>query len=137
MREPPWEELEHTADWALHVWGQDLRALFENAARGMVQLVGGEADPAETPIRHTIELEAPDPETLLVDWLSELLYLIEDRGIVFEDIAVRSLEGLRLTAEVAGRPGGRFTKHIKAATYHNLSIHCEAGRCETTIVFDV
>jgi SHS2 domain-containing protein len=133
----PWEEVEHTADWALRVRGTDLRVLFENAARGMVSLIGGVADPEQAAVHRTFTLQAPDHEMLLVDWLSELLYLIEDQNLVFTEIAVYCLEGLALEARVKGRPGGSFQKHIKAATYHNLSVQQTAEGYETTIVFDV
>ncbi|RME33761.1 MAG: hypothetical protein D6793_09330, partial [Thermoflexia bacterium] len=32
------EEIPHTADVALHVWGKDLAELFTNAARGLAWL---------------------------------------------------------------------------------------------------
>ncbi len=134
---PAWEEIDHTADWALRVRGEDLRALFENAARGMISLIGGEADPQQQAVHHTITLQAPDWEVLLVKWLSELLYLMEDEGLVFTAIDVRRVEDFSLQAEVAGIPGGRFSKYIKAVTYHNLAIHHTENGYETTMVFDV
>lgn len=134
---PAWEEIEHTADWALCVWGADLRALLENAARGMISLIGGEADVQRRPVTRTIHVEGADPEVLLINWLTELLYLIEDEGIVFTQIAVRSATQTSLDAKVKGIPGGMFSKYIKAATYHNLQIRCDDGGCETVIVFDV
>ncbi len=132
-----WEEIAHTADWSIRVWGQNRRALFENAARGMVSLIGGEADLAREPAVRGFTLEADDWETLLVDFLTEILYLIEDNGVVCERVEVASAAGHRLAATVEGRPGGRFNKEIKAVTYHNLAIrHTDRG-FETTIVFDV
>lgn len=134
---PAWEEIDHTADWALRVRGADLRALFENAARGMISLIGGEADPQQQAVRRTITLQAPDWEVLLVKWLAELLYLIEDEGLVFTAIDVRRVEDFSLQAEVTGIPGGHFNKYIKAVTYHNLAIHRTENGYETTVVFDV
>lgn len=132
-----WQEVDHTADWALRVWGGDLRALYEHAALGMLELAGGEPDPAAPRIARTFTLIAPDAETLLVDWLTELLILIEDEGVVFDRIVVHRADSGSLEAAAGGRLGGGFAKHIKAVTYHNLKITCVDGRCETTIVFDV
>jgi SHS2 domain-containing protein len=132
-----WQEVDHTADWALRVRGDDLRALYENAALGMLELAGGEADPAGARIARMVTLSAPDSETLLVDWLTELLIDIEDEGIVFNQIDVRRADSRSMEAVVSGRPGGGFAKHIKAVTFHNLKIVCGNGGCETTIVFDV
>jgi SHS2 domain-containing protein len=132
-----WEEVDHTADWALRVWGEDLRSLFENAARGMVSLIEGKAAPDQPATHHTFELEALDWEILLVDWLTELLALIEDEGIVFSHIHIERVDDLKLAAQASGQPGGEFKKVIKAATYHNLAIRHTPIGYETVIVFDV
>jgi SHS2 domain-containing protein len=132
-----WEEIPHTADWALKVRGADLRSLFENAARGMVSLIGGEAGPDSEIVRRDITLDAPDLEVLLVDWLTELLVLVEDEGVVFVDIAVSQVADLAMKASVTARRGGQFSKYIKAVTYHNLAIRRTSDGYETTIVFDV
>lgn len=134
---PAWEEIEHTADWALRVRGEDLRALFENAARGMVSMIGGHASPTGVDVHETFSLHAPDWEILLVDWLTELLYLIEDQQVVFTHIAVHHVADFSLEAEVTGKTNGRFDKYIKAVTYHNLAIRQTETGYETVIVFDV
>ena len=132
-----WQEIEHTADLSLRVWGEDLRALFEHAALGMMSLLGGETSPGGDTLRESIKLRAPDYEMLLVDWLTELLYLIEDRGILISRVAVTCVSGMVIEAEVSGGHATSIDKHIKAATYHNLSIRRTGEGYETTIVFDV
>jgi SHS2 domain-containing protein len=134
---PGWEEIPHTADWALRVRGEDLRSLFENAARGMVSLIGGEAEADAEANHRDITLHAPDLEVLLVDWLTELLVLIEEEGVVLTDIGVSAVDDLALAAHVATRRGGQFSKQIKAVTYHNLAVRRSGEGFETTIVFDV
>ena len=63
------EEISHTADWALRVWADDLEGLFAEAARGMNALSGAQL--AEGPkVKRTFEAEAPDAESLLVAFLS-------------------------------------------------------------------
>lgn len=134
---PAWEEVDHTADWALKAWGHDLRALFENAARGMAALIGGEARPGQESTHRQFNLSAPDLETLLVDWLTALLILVEDEGAFFEAIEVQEVARASLRGRVSYRPGGQFTKHIKAVTFHNLAVRQTAEGYETVIVFDV
>jgi SHS2 domain-containing protein len=133
---PPWEEIDHTADWALRVRGRDLAALFENAARGMMSLIGGEADPGE-PYQRTITLQAPDKIVLLVDWLNELLYFIENDDVLLTEITVRRLTDTALEAEVRGGRGRHLRRPIKAATYHHLAIQHTPTGFQTVIVFDV
>lgn len=137
MSLPPWEEIDHTADWALRVRGKDRRELFEHAARGMMSLLGDIA-PTKITHRHQIALQAIDEEALLVTWLTELLYLIENEGIAFSEIRVQRIDETSLNAEVeGGPPGEELRKQIKAVTYHLLAIRATDQGLETTIVFDV
>ncbi len=137
MNGPPWEEIDHTADWALRARGPDRRALFEHAAQGMLSLLGGKPADAIT-TRRQIVLTAPDYETLLVDWLTELLYMMEDGSMLISSVQVHRVEDLSLEAEVEGGPPREPPgKHIKAVTYHLLAIRQTAQGYETVIVFDV
>jgi SHS2 domain-containing protein len=68
------EEIEHTADRAFRVQGRNFAELLENAARAMSSL--DRLGPSGTPsVVRTIEAEGIDRETLLVNWLNEILYL--------------------------------------------------------------
>lgn len=132
-----WKEISHTADLSLRVWGDDLRALFENAARGMLELMGGKPDEHLPLIEKGYNLCAPDWETLLVDWLTELLYLAEDGEVLVGAVGVIEVDNLCLRASVSGWPGGRYDKLIKAVTYHDLAIVSTGQGYEVVIVFDV
>jgi len=145
MNEAPFEEIEHTADWAIRVRGRDLRALFEAAARGMFSLL---VDLAQVAPERTLELDlrAIDAETLLVDWLNELLYLSEDKGIAFSEFDITSIDtsmtspGLaesRLQATVVGGRVHELRRTIKAATFNAIAIRRLDSGCEAEIVFDV
>ena len=67
-------ELRHTADWEIEAWAPDLPKLFEQAAIGMYTLSGTHLYP-EPRITHNLELVAADAESLLVKFLSELLFI--------------------------------------------------------------
>lgn len=136
MNKLMWEEIEHTADWAIRVWGEDQRALYENAALGMVSLLG-DAKPTKITLERGIEVTAIDAESLLVDWLTELLSLLEDH-LIFGEIRVTRIEGNTLFAKISGGPPDEeINKHIKAVTYHLLAIKETERGLETVIVFDV
>jgi len=128
-------ELEHTADWALEVWAPDLAALLAEAARGMYRLMGVVL--ADGPRQgRRIELAGADRESLLVDFLAELLYLAESDGLAFDVLELEAAEG-RLAASLEGAPMQSHTKDIKAVTYHRLEVRDTARGMETRIVFDV
>jgi SHS2 domain-containing protein len=136
--EPPaYLVVDHTADWALRVFGRDMAGLLTNAALGMSSLLV--ADLADVPLveERRLELEAWDAETLLVDWLSELAYLAESEGLVFREFELSQVSGTRMTAVIRGGRAAELLKHIKAVTYHNLVIEQSDQGLEATIVFDV
>jgi SHS2 domain-containing protein len=133
------QEIEHTADWAIRVRGRDLRELFINAARGMFGLmVDPEATPLDTPsIEREIELEGFDAETLLVSWLSELLWFNEESDAIFMRFEITSLTPTYLKATAWGGPAPGQWKHIKAVTFHDLEIIKADDGYKVTLVFDV
>jgi SHS2 domain-containing protein len=130
------EEVEHTADIAIRVWGRDLGQLFANAAYGMACQL---ADPDRVQPRdeYRIELEADDTEWLLVNWLSELLYLGERDTYTFTDFDMLEVTPTRLQAIARGGPVEEYEGHIKAVTFSELEIIESDEGYETTIVFDV
>jgi SHS2 domain-containing protein len=131
----PFEELPHTADWALHIWAADLPALFIEAARGMNTLSG--AQPAPGPRLHRVfAAEAPDNESLLVLFLSELVYTAEQEHLVFNEFEIE-LNGPGFKVSMFGSPLLSLNKSIKAVTYHNLQIQQTASGYTVDIVFDV
>jgi len=133
--EAGFRELEHTADWQLEVWAPDLPALYAQAALGMYELSGIRLDSANR-VSEALELESDDQESLLVEFLHELLYLGESRGLAFDDFNIK-IEDARLSAQVSGAAIADQNKEIKAVTYHDLKIQEGPRGLEAKIVFDV
>ncbi len=141
--EAGFREHEHMADWELEVWAPTLPALFEQAARGMYALSGIVLNSFPRKVRQ-LKLAAVDPESLLVGFLQELLYLEETAALGFDQFDIR-IRDLDLSAILTGAPILTISKEIKAVTYHNLKIDV-SGRgsdrgsdrgLEVRIVFDV
>jgi SHS2 domain-containing protein len=130
------EEIEHTADIAIRVWGRDLAELFANAAYGMASMLAETQDVVPS-VKRTLELEADDLEILLVDWLSELLFLGERDRLVFTRIDGLQVVSNRLRATVWGCPIQERRSHIKAVTFSELDITQTDSGYETVVVFDV
>ena len=135
MNDKGFEEIPHTADWAMHVWAGDLPSLFEEAAQGMNIMAGVKLAEGEITKRH-FESEAPDPESLLVMFLSELIYYQEQENLGFTKYDIR-IDDTHLSAEMEGAPVQSVDKAIKAITYHNLKIQKTRRGLEVEIVMDV
>ena len=131
------EEIEHTADKALRVFGTSLTELLLNAARGMTHLMVADEFEIGTDIEKSIELDAVDAESLLVEWLSELAYWAESDMLVFKKFKILKASPTHLQARIFGGKTSKLEKQIKAVTYHNLKIEETSQGLEATIVFDV
>ncbi len=131
-------ELDHTADLAIEVWGEDFASLLAHAAEAVFALEGLPApDVGGERVVHEVSVHAPDRETLLVDWLNEVLFLSETLGEMYTTFGVRLTGDSALTATVEGYKGRPTKRRIKAATFYELRVACEPGRCVARIVFDV
>ena len=130
------QEIEHTADLSIRVWGRDLSKLFVAAARGMFGLMA-DLETVETSVERRVELDEFDRETLLVSWLSELLWFNEESDAVFVRFEITSLTPTHLEATVWGGAALSQWKHIKAVTFHDLAIVEKDDGYEVTLVFDV
>jgi len=121
-----YELIDHTADVGVKAYGKTLSEAFENVAKGMFDIITDSSE-IENIGQYNIELEAPDLEQLLVDWLSELLFLNSAKNIVFGFFKVELDDKKnKLSAKVFGEKFD-ITKHkagaeIKAVTYHMLNV---------------
>ena len=121
-----YELIDHTADVGVKAFGKNLSEAFQNIAKGMFDIITDNSE-IESVGQYNLELEAPDLEQLLVDWLSELLYLNSARNQVFGFFIVDLDEkNKKLTAKIFGDKFD-LSKHkigseIKAVTYHMLEV---------------
>lgn len=133
-----YEELDHTADIRLRVRSPSPDSLFAETALAMMQIVYGESRPGQ--IERTIELESGNIENLLLDFLSEVLFISEVDYIVFSSVTVH-ISGNSLRAQLAGEPFDperhRGGTEIKGISYSGLSIVKEDEGYVLDILFDV
>ncbi|WP_214019439.1 archease [Methanoculleus sp.] len=132
------EELEHTADVLMRVRGATVNEIFADAGRAMFHVMYGPCK--DRGIERQVSLEADDLESLLIDYLSELLFITEVENTVFctFDVDVR---GTRLSAALRGEPfdparhsGGTIVKGI---SYFGLEIVKEEEDYVVEIIFDI
>ena len=135
MNSAGFEESQHTADWALHVWAPTMISLFEQAARGLNALAGIQLA-LEPRFRKEFVYSGIDTESLLVGFLSELVYEIEQEGHGFDSFDIH-IEGYQLQVVMDGAPLVALTKAIKAVTFHNLKIQKDRQGFDVEIVLDV
>ena len=128
------EYLEHTADAKFRAYGRTIEEAFENAASAMFNVMI-DTDTVENEIFQEIELNSEDLESLLFNWLSEILFVFEVENLVFGKFVVEKLEqdndDFRLYAKVLGEEidlsKHKFDTEVKAATYNDMKIEPISG----------
>jgi len=127
-------EISHTSDLAMWVCGDDLSDLMRNAADGMFALMGL-VDEKGSVTSFDLKIPPGEVESLLVDYLNELLFYL-DQEIVLRLINAKIDEdGLAMQMQ-ATKLAGR-DRYIKAATFHDLSLKETEKGLTAVIVFDV
>ena len=135
-----YELIDHTADVGIKAYGKKLSEAFENAAHGMFDIITDNSK-IENIGQYNIELEADDLEQLLVDWLSELLFLNSAKNLVFGFFKVELDEkNNKLSGRVFGEKFN-ISKHkagaeIKAVTYHMLKVR-KKRPYNVQVLFDI
>ncbi len=129
-----YKELDHPADLALMVWGEDFIAVLNQAAEGMAALMGVRYDPGKR-IEESFAIRRGREEEMLVDFLGEVLFLMEDKHVALSTVAVTFDEEMKMAGVF--HPLISVDRWIKAVTFHNLIITKYPDRIEATITFDV
>ncbi|MFY9801288.1 MAG: archease [Methanoregula sp.] len=132
------EEISHTADIKIRVRAPTREALFSETFNAMMQIMYG-INRASGIVRE-IRVESVDNESLMADFLSEVLFVSEVENLVFSDASIK-INGFYLTAELSGEPfdpirhsGG---SEVKGISYSGLAITQDANGYMLDIIFDV
>jgi len=139
LMEKDFEFIDHTADVGIIAYGTGISQAFSNAARALFSLIT-ELDSIKEVLYRDIELTAPDKESLLVEWLNELIYLFDTENIIFKRFDVTVLNDGRLRARGYGEKVDslrhRLKTGVKAATYHMLKVNKGNGY-RVQVIFDI
>ena len=104
----------------------------------MFELVDAQPDPHAPGEWRDVSVDSFDPESLMVDWLGELLYLYETTDRVIAAAEVTDWSPTHLTARVELRPSSAApAMHIKAVTYHQLQVTEEEDGWMAQVYFDI
>jgi SHS2 domain-containing protein len=136
----PYQVLDHTADFMVEVYEDDLPGLFSEAARAFFDIL---TDSTTIQSREGVRVcvEAETLEELLVSWLTELLFLYETELWLFSRFEVSIFDDRQVEANLWGEkldPSRHpIEREVKAVTYHRLGLVREETGFRTTIVFDL
>ncbi len=136
----PFEVFDHTADIGIVAYGSDITELFANAALGLFSLIV-DLDSLGQDAERVVELSAEDSESLLVEWLNELIYIFDVERLAFKKFEIGELTDNTIKAKCFGEKidpqRHKMFREIKAATYHMLQISKQNGSYQARIIFDI
>jgi len=119
------ELLDHPADIGFRAHGATVEELFANCARALVFII---LDPSNIQAGQNVFLSAEgiDYESLLVNWLNEVLYYVDGKRIALGAFDISELTETRIECIATGEPRD-LQKHpprlvVKAVTYHQLKV---------------
>lgn len=139
----PYHFVDHTGDIAVALSGRSLAELFGDAAAAFTDSITA-LDSVEPKRPEEVDVDAPELDLLLVDFLSELLYRFDTRGWLtrFAEVEVNEKDaGWSLQGTLRGErlePNRHDVKIlIKAVTYHGLHVREADGLWTANVVFDI
>ena len=132
--------LNHTGDLAMEIYGENLKDLFENAGMALFSVMTDRSKIRKR-VERSITLRYGDRETLMVDWLGELLYLHDVEGLLFRQFHVVSFEEGCFNALAWGEPF-QPDRHVirtgvKAVTFHQLEVQKQGDRWRARVILDL
>jgi SHS2 domain-containing protein len=130
--------IEHTADTGLIAYGKTLAEAYANAAYGLFSIIAELKEVKEVESRN-LELSEEDPESLLFEWLNNLIYLFDVEMLLFKRFDIEQFNDYKLQAICYGEKYDSSRHHlkvgVKSATYHMLKV--DKVKNQVQVVFDI
>ncbi|MEE9913852.1 MAG: archease [Deltaproteobacteria bacterium] len=133
--------IDHTADLGIEVTGRTKKDLFTKAALSLMDILVERKGTPSCGKEKALTMEGSDPADLLINFLREILYLVNGEALIVEDCNIQECSNQRLVAKLRVEPYNR-EKHsmkmeIKAVTYHGLSVEKTKSGWVARVIFDV
>jgi len=140
MTKKGFEIIDHTADVGIIAYGADLKQLFSNAALALFSLVT-EPESIRHELQRDVKIISEDKDSLLVEWLNELIYLFDAEHILFSRFDIERLTNDGLKASCYGENidplRHKIRIGVKAATYHMLKIDKDSDGYKVQVILDI
>jgi SHS2 domain-containing protein len=130
--------LEHTADVKFQAFGPGLEKAFENAALAMFNHMYDKK--VKEKIKKKFKVVGKDFESLLYNFLEELLFLLDSEFFFLSKVKVKiDKKKMELNAQVSGDivKNYRANADVKAVTYNEMFVKKQGNRFICQVVLDV
>ena len=134
-----YQVIEHTADVGVRGRGHSLEEAFAQTTLGLLEITGT-FRPDRVGESHSIEVEGRDLGAVLIDWLSEVLYLQDSKDALISTVELGSVTGTSAAGSVTLVQRGdedEVGTPVKAITYHQLKVEPIGDEWETQVIVDI
>jgi len=130
--------LEHTADVKFRAEGSTIEEMYSSAADALNETIRGDIKILEREEK-TFEVDGPDSEVLLYNFLEEFLFLLDAKEFLVSSIKSIEVSENRIKCVVVGDSAENyvFTNDVKAVTYNGMVIGEGHGKFFCEVVLDV
>ena len=130
-----------TADVAFVAYGKNLNELFSNAALAMFEVMINTKQ-IKPKIKKDVVAKGTDLQSLLFNWLNNLLVFVDAENLAFSKFDVNVDEKkLKLKAVCKGekidRKRHETRTNVKAATYHKMKIERGKSGWKAQVIIDI
>jgi len=110
----------HTADIKIKFKVENYDDLFQEGINALKEFLEPKLKGGK--IKKDMNIESIDEATLFVDYLNELISIIQAEKVFPIEVKIKNLDKKKLSAELFFKKYDKIIKDIKAATYHNLNL---------------
>jgi SHS2 domain-containing protein len=130
-----------TADVAFIAYGKNLNNLFANAALAMFEVMINTKQ-VKPKIKRDIKVDGNDLESLMFNWLNNLLIYVDGENLAFSKFDVKidekkfNLDAM-CKGEIIDNKKHETRTAVKACTYHKLEIKKEKDYWRVRVIVDI
>jgi len=131
----------HPADQGIRGYGSTLEQAFQEIAKALEKVMV-DTETIENKLQHEVEVKGEDQESLLIQWLNELLILFDTEKTIYKDFEVEINKEKNKLKGIAKGEKYNPKKHgpgeiVKAITYNELKIEKKGDRWMVQCVVDL
>ena len=131
--------LEHTADIKFQAFGKSIEKVFENSAKALIKTIYSKK--IKRRISKTISIKAKDFESLIYNFLEEIIVLIDTDSFLCSNIKNLKIDQKKftLTAVLIGDNSEKYNiqTHVKAVTMGDIFVKQEGKKWISQVVLDI
>ncbi|RJQ14326.1 archease [Candidatus Parcubacteria bacterium] len=133
----PFEIIPHEGDLCLKAAGKNQRELFRNALLGINSLLSRAENSRTATSQREIKISSENVDSLLVDFLNEILSMAHLNNEFYFDCIFSSLTQTDLEGKLLGTRVDIFDEDVKSVSHHKAEVIKHADRYSVMLILNI